>query len=541
MFSFLLPVFLKAQATDNVRLPQFKFNSRAGEYDTAGFKNAAEVSKEATGVLEKEINPEEYILGPGDVVSVSIWAVTSTEIDAVISPEGKLLLPSIGAISLKNTTLADAEKIVRERVNKVFKTKEVVLSLKKLRSFKVTLLGAVRRPALVTATASDRISEVIDRAGGLLFNSSLRRITIERDGLKAPIEVDLQKFYSLGDKSANPTVLGGDRITIPYTYEKRSVSVVGEVALPGMFEFKEGDRLSAFVKFAQGFLPSALLDSVEIVRFNENNSEIERTYVDLSSWRDYVTLPVSIDNDIELRAGDRIFVRAIPDWQKPGTVAIKGEVQFPGSYAIGKNTERLKDIIALAGGFTQDADLENSILVRRQEWDIEDKEFGRLLSVPQKDMNEDELRYFKARAREYRGVIVVDFKNLDKGPTGDIILQDKDSVHIAPKKNYVNIIGRVNSPGRVLYHPNYTYNDYIVKAGGYGYRADKGNTVVIKPSSVQYPAGSGNYTIDPGDNILVPEEPETDYGVIFTTSLTVLAQLVTILAVVISLRANNTQ
>lgn len=526
----------EAQTTDNLRLPKFKFNAGAGEYDTVGYKKANENSIEAAGILEREINPEEYILGPGDVLNVFYLTSETTEYDAIISPEGKLFLPSVGAISLKSKTLAEAEKIVRGRVEKVFKTREVSLSLKKLRTFKITLLGAVRRPTIVTATAADRISEVIDRAGGLLFNSSLRRIAIERDVLKTPVEADLQRFYSLGDRASNPTVLGGDRITIPYTYEKRSISILGDVALPGTFEFKEGDRLSTLVRFGQNFLPSAFLDSVEFVRFNENNSQIERQYLDLNSWRDNITFSQPLENDVELRAGDRLFVRSLPEWQQTNTIAVKGEVVYPGNYAISKNSTRLKDIIEMAGGFTEDAALESSVLIRRKEWLIEDRELGRLYNTPAKDMTEDELRYFKARVRENLGSIVVDFKNLG---TNNIVLQEKDSIHIASKRNYVNILGRVNSPGRIVYNPQYRYEDYITLAGGYGYRADEGNTVVIKPNSVQYPAGSRNYTIEPGDNILIPEEPATDYGEVALTALTVVAQLVTILAVVISLSRPN--
>ncbi|HYF01975.1 MAG TPA: SLBB domain-containing protein [Patescibacteria group bacterium] len=520
-------------------MPQFKFNPRAGEYDTVGFKKAEEISKDAAGILETEIDPAQYILGPGDVLHVFVLTSITTELDAVVSPEGKLLLPNIGIVNLKNKSLAQADSIVRQRIEKVYKAREVAVSLKKLRTFKVSLLGAVRKPTMINATAADRISEVIDRAGGLLHNSSLRRIVVEREGATAAIEADLQKFYSLGDKSSNPTVLGGDRITIPYTFEKQTITVLGDVALPGVFEFKEGDRLSVALRFAQGFLPSSYLDSIEIVRFRANGVDIERIFFDASTWVGSSLSSIPESYDITLKSGDRIFVRTIPEWQKSATVAVRGEVKYPGTYAITKNSTRLKDVIAMAGGFTENAALESSVLVRRKELEVEDREYWRLMNVPQKDMSEDELRYFRARARENRGAIVVDFKNIETDAAGNTILEEKDSVHITSKRLFVNILGRVNSPGRIPFNEQYTYEDYIREAGGYGYRADKGRSVIIKPNGVQYPSDSRSYRIEPGDDILVPEEEEVKYGEIFTTGLTVLAQIITVIAVVVSLTQNN--
>jgi protein involved in polysaccharide export with SLBB domain len=530
-----------AQTTDNIRLPQFRFNPRAGEYDTVGFKKAEDISKDATGVLEREINPAEYILGPGDALNVFILTSTTSEFDAVISPEGKLLLPNIGVISLKNRSLAEADSIIRHHVEKVYKAREVAVSLKKLRTFKVTLLGSVRKPAIINATAADRLSEVIDRAGGLLNNSSLRRITIEREGVDTVISADLQRFYFLGDKASNPTLLGGDRITVPYAFEKRTISVVGDVALPTTFEYMEGDRLSMAIQFAQGFIPSAFLDSIEIVRFKENGMDIERLFFDATPWANNPTGIIPETYDIRLKSGDRIYVRTIPDWQKTATVAVRGEVKYPGTYAVAINSTRLKDVINMAGGFTEDAALESSVLVRRKEFEVEDKEFNRLMSMKSEDMSEEERRYFRLRIRENRGLIAVDFKNLNTDDAGNTILQEKDSVHIASKRSFVNIIGRVNSPGRVPYNPAYSFEDYIAEAGGFGFKADEGNSVVIKPSGVQYPATSATYRIEPGDDILVPEEPDTDYTQFFATTLTVVAQLLTIVVAVLTLtRSNNT-
>ena len=150
-------------------------------------------------------------------------------------------------------------------------------------------------------------------------------------------------------------------------------------------------------------------------------------------------------------------------------------------------------------------------------------------------MNEEELRYYRARARENRGLMSVDFKNLYTKKENDIVLRENDSIYVPPIKNYINVLGRVNSPGNIVYQPGMGYEGYIALAGGYGYRADEDETLVIKPKGEQFLAENRNYSIEPGDNILVPEESDTKFIDVFTESLTIAAQIVTIVGVVITL------
>jgi len=118
----------------------------------------------------------------------------------------------------------------------------------------------------------------------------------------------------------------------------------------------------------------------------------------------------------------------------------------------------------------------------------------------------------------------------------NILLMDRDSIFVPQKRNFVNIQGRVNNPGMVIYNKNYQWLDYINLAGGFGFRADDGETLIVKPKGEQFLAENMNYTIEPGDNILVPPEAEVKFMDILTTSLTIVTQLVTIIGVIIALK-----
>jgi protein involved in polysaccharide export with SLBB domain len=280
-----------------------------------------------------------------------------------------------------------------------------------------------------------------------------------------------------------------------------------------------------------------LLDSVEFARFNETNTETERKFFNLKDWRSRLFIAgAKLPGDFLLRAGDRIYVRAIPKWLEDQHVVVSGEVKFPGVYPIRRNKDRLADIIERAGGFTEDASLEGAVIIRREDIKEVDKEFDRLSKIPPSEMNKNELWYYRARARENKGVMAVDFRRLfDAGNTEDNIeLRNQDSIFIPASKNFINVLGRANSPGRVIFRPGLTYEQYIEMAGGFGYRADENETVVVKPKGEQFLASSKKYALEPGDTIIIPEETDVSFLDVFKDTLTILSQVATVALVIIT-------
>lgn len=516
----------------------FITGTRQYSLDTLALQKAQEVSKESAGLLEKEIDPTKYLLGPGDVFKIMALGAKTFEVEAVISPEGKLLISDIGSVNLKGKYLSEADSLIKDKVSKIFKSQSIFVVLSKIREFKVIVSGAVLKPGIVPATAVDRVSEVIEKVGGFKYDASIRKISLFRDNEKVYKPVDLLKFYMTGDRNANPTLTGGDHIIVPTSSEKESIEIYGDVASPGKFEFVEGDSLSTLIRFAQGFLKSSLLDSVEIARFIENTSIVNRWFVDLSSWKNIITSQSPLPGDFPLHSGDRVFVRQIRDWNNDRVVAITGEVNYPGYYAINKDDTRVRDVIERAGGYTNLASPESSILIRQKEIQKSDPQMDRLSRTPYSEMSDNERRYFQARISEKKGLMALDFKKIMSDPKSEdnILLIDQDSIFVPQKKNFINIQGRVNNPGMVLFNPAYSWLDYINQAGGFGFRADDNETLIVKPKGEQYLASDMKYIIEPGDNILVPPKSEVKFVEVFTTSLTIAAQLLTIVGVIMALR-----
>jgi protein involved in polysaccharide export with SLBB domain len=503
--------------------------------DTLASQNAMNITKETNLLQEKEIDPDEYIVGPGDVFDFTVTTTEPLFMKVKVSPDGQLLIPTVGLILAKQKKLSEVYKIAYEKISKVYKTLEIGFVLSEIRQFKVIVSGSVVKPLSVPSSPLDRVSEVIERAGGTKFDASLRNITVIRGDTVIP--VDLLKFFLVGDKYSNPLVEGGDQILIPPSSEKQQISIFGEVGYPSEFEFVKGDSLSTLIRFAQGFLASAFLDSVEINRFNIDGKLLNRWTMDLSSWNNILLTRGNLKGDFPLEIGDRVYVRILPNWNKEHYVVISGEVKYPGKYAIVENKDRLHDLFLRCGGFTEEASIPDIEFIRQQEADKKDFEMERLYRTPYPEMSEFEQRYFQSRVREKRGAMAMDFLQVVKDPSSDqnITLFSKDSLIVPTKKNYINVQGRVNNPGNIVYKKGMTYLEYIQLAGGFGYRADENETFIAKSKGEIFLAENMNYTIEPGDVILVPPQKELSFGEIFTAAVTTVAQLLTIAGVIYSI------
>ncbi len=515
-----------------------KNNNR--KIDTLSKQNAQQLSIESYGLLEKDINPSEYIVGAGDEFTIVFESILDAEKQAgklplKVSPDGHLLIDGIGGVYIAGKTLEDAYQIISEKVSQVYKKFSIALS--DVRHFKVHISGASIKSCVVPATASDRVSEIIERAGGLGDSASVRNITLIRNYDNTRHQVDLLKFYLLGDETCNPFVTGGDHIVIPLISERQKISIQGDVPSPCEIEFVEGDSLSTLIRFSLGFNKSALLDSVEYVQWSQ--SGLVTKNLDLSSWENIMFETNDLPNDCRLNSGDRVYVRTQADWQKIYYAVILGEVKYPGIYSIEKGTDKVSDLLRRAGGFTKDADINNIEFIRQAELKKKDMEMERLHRTLPSEMSKSELRYFQSRVREKKGGMSIDFSKIvkDSNSEDNITLISQDSIIVPMTTQFINVQGKVVKPGLVKYREGYNYMDYINAAGGFAFRADESETTLNKKrGGEQFLASkTDKYTIEPGDNISVPPETEISFMEVATTVLTVLSPIVSMIAVIVAI------
>jgi len=479
-----------------------------------------------------------------------------------------VFIPAVGSVVVADISLTNAKKRIEEKIRSKYVTDEIEVALAKLRSFRVTVSGAVYNPGLVEVNAMDRVSDAIKLTGGFVtpiavqsqrkqtvietpFRSetsvltsevkenvsleiktaSKRNITVKRkDG--TILHADIMKYELTGDLDSNPTLLDGDVIIIPTEQEKVGrVWISGAVRTPDKFEFAPGDRLRDLLEMAHGFTIDADSSKIELVRFENGTNTIRKIILNLPSDNPAERSRVL---DFQLQPDDRVYVRFRPDFHEKQEVEIRGEVRYPGFYAIGNGPTRLSEVIEQAGGFTPNASLRNAYVVRQAAEDVRDPEFERLKEMNVADMTEMEREYFKVKSRERVGGMGVDFVALfqrgDK--TQDVILRDDDLIVVPAKEMTVNVTGQVINPGLLPYEPNKPLKYYIKEAGGYNWNARKSKIRVIKGKTGEWMKPDDNTIIEVGDTIFVPEKPERDWWLLARDFITVAAQLATIYLVV---------
>jgi protein involved in polysaccharide export with SLBB domain len=477
--------------------------------------------------LEGPIDPNTYVLGPGDGLYLDVYAAHALDQDVTVTPEGKILIPRIGEAQVAGQTLAEAQKTVTKLLSKEYKSPDASLSMRRVRPVKISVLGEVLSQGVQSATALQRVSEIIDRAGGLKPTSSVRNIEIRTPTGSVRAHADLLRYFALGDLSANPTVQSGDVIVVPTA--TRSISIYGGVSAPQRMEFSDHDSLSTAIALAHGLLPAAITDSIEIARFSASDpSHAERMYVNYTRG----------DNPL-LMDGDQIFIRSVTQYHVPRYASVGGEVPFPGRFAIEPGVTRLKDLIQRAGGVLQTASLDQAVLIRKVgvgtwESDPEFLHIRELAPMRKEGLTDQELAYYTGRFDQLvRATMVVDFKALmtRNDESQNILLREQDSISFPRAMGYVTVSGSVNQQGNIGYIEGGSYEDYIAKAGGYTSTADRGSVRVVNPKTGSFidPRSERSYHIAPGDMIIVQTE-HSDFWKNMQTVTAITAQVLTIVA-----------
>lgn len=472
------------------------------------------------------INPNEYVLGPGDRLFVSISGLQELDYNISVSQEGSIFIPKVGEIVLKNNSLAEAKEKIKNAIDKYFKNVDVNISLTELKKIKVTLLGEVKKPGTFILPGNSRLVDLISASEGLNKTSNFRNIKIvNNDGSKNTY--DLLKYLRFADKSNNPLLQEGCTVIVDRV--DKIVSILGEVKFPGIYEYVHDEPAEDLIKLAGGFLTGARTDSIEIVKFDKNA---------LNQYSLYYTNEDLISQNIKLENNDQIFVRKLPHYFIYNYVEVKGWVKYPGFYKIVEDKTTLKEIIAEAGGFIKDASLKDASLTRTMGTIEYDPEFERLKQIPRKDMTDDEYDYFKAKSRERSGRVVVDFTDLfvKNDNSENLILKKGDVIEVPEAKNYITMIGQVVNPGNIIYEKRLSVKDYIKLAGGYGWRAKENDVRVVRANSGEWVYASDVDSLNPGDAIWVPEYPPAPrFWDVFTTSLQVVGEVASIIAATVAI------
>ncbi len=488
-----------------------------------GFVKVGEVFKQAQNLqfpifdpnvltLEKPINPETYIVGPGDILSVNIWTSPPLNFLVQVTVEGTVIIPTVGEVKVAGRTLQDAKVDMMRKIRTKYISGEVSVTLVSPRTFYITVTGYAPRDEKYKVRSIDRVSNAIllvfypqdtleaKRVRPMLNVVNFRKIQLRRNG--AVFNVDLRKYFATGDDKYNPYLLEGDWIVLQRRDPNSFISIYGAVNKPGLYEFVEGDKLTDIIKIAGGTLESADIERIEISRLDEQGKIKEKIYVNL---KDILN---GLAEDISLERNDRIFVPEERTLKQDYKVTITGEVKYPGTYPISRNGTMLSQILKEAH-LTEYSDVQNVLVINGG---VDDPVAVRidtllpLLLLKNFAFPSSDSLYFSYEV-DILKTLKFNSVDVEKVISGveDYELRDGDFIYVPPKSNFVYVFGQVNSPGFVSYERGKDYRYYISKVGGFTQLARRGEVKIIKRKSYTW-SDAEDVEIEPGDYIFVPKK-----------------------------------
>jgi protein involved in polysaccharide export with SLBB domain len=538
----------------------FKINL-FGQFSDADLKNSimggdkSQLSELATlgqdvpssALINVAVDPKKYIVDSGDQFAVKIdkEGPAYKVYNPTVTPDGYIILPDMDGIYVKDMILEDANKLIVTKVKRIFPSAQVESFILGLHKISITLIGAIEKNGAIELNSSNRLFDaytnsfkdeklsnqfpMTTQSGELLIplgnteeekfdkeTQSIRSVKIIRNGDE--LEYDLLEFMHSGDNTNNPYLMHGDIIYFPFkSPESSTIKISGAVKNQKSIEFKEGDNLISALGFAGGLLYEADSSSIELVRFNINGNSIIRE-----------NLSIPDNENFMLEPNDRIYVRIKNKFQSKLSVIIKGEVLFPGEYAITEANTTLKEIIQFAGGLTENASLSRSRIIR--EYDQQDPIELNLL----KAQGIDHKNKIEHNLLKY---IPIDFKKLIKenDESQNIVLKDKDIIDIPMISGQVYVSGGVVKPGVLLFNENWDFEDYINEAGGYSSRAYEGRVKIIKAKTGHWVDLDDLQQIEENDLIFVPERYDYDYYTLIKEGLTLAAQVATLVLLYVNI------
>lgn len=391
---------------------------------------------------------EDYPLGPGDELTLTLWGDAQLALTLMVSREGTVTLPDVGQVAVNGLPLGAARERIRISLARVYSglrgangrsTTSLSLSLGRLRSIQVFLLGHVVRPGGYTLSAVSRALNALYAAGGPTLTGSLRDVRIVRGG-EVVAHVDLYDVILAGAGREMPRLENGDVVFVPPA--TRRVALAGPVRRSGLIELKDGEELRDLLRIAGGVLPEADLSRAQIDRITP--PELRASL----PGQGRIALDVALAQvlagslaDVPMLDADSLTVFELTQ-RRSNTVHLTGRgVVRPGVYQF-RDGLTVSQLIALAGGVTPDAYLDRAQIVRTL-----------------RDSTRASLHFVPSRA-------------LAGEPSDDVALQALDDVSIRSKwdleeRQQVTVHGLVRAPGRYELLDGMTLTDLLMRAGGF--------------------------------------------------------------------------
>lgn len=384
-------------------------------------------------------------------------------------------------------------------------------------SNRVEIRGAVFRPGIFALQEGLTVSGLIKKAEGLTEDAFMSRAIIYRlkeDNSAEVISFDVKEVMNGKDipLKREDVIEINSKLDLKENY---TLTIQGEVLTPGVYPFAENARVEDLIIIAGGLKDNASLKKVEIARRVKTPEGTNApAFTEIFTYQ--ITEDLKTNSGFMLMPFDIVTIYTLPNYMPQRNILLEGEVLYPGQYTIGKQRERISDVIKRAGGVTEFGFTEGAVLIRTKKLSAADEVIRKQkLEALQKQTKDTTRTKEMADKDELTSIVGIDLDKIMKKPGSkyDLVLEDGDMIRIPRVMQTIRVSGEVLYPVRIRYNKGKGFKKYVSGAGGYSQRAYRRGAYVV------YANGSAEGTskflffnihprIKPGAEIIIPPKEE---------------------------------
>lgn len=297
----------------------------------------------------------DYLLGPEDVLDISVSNHPDLNTSVTVRPDGKITLPRAGEVVVKGKSASALGLEIQTRLARTLNNARVQVLLKQARVRQARIIGAVKATGTFPISNGSRVLDLIAQAGGLTTKSNRVSSRVVRAGNVIPF--DLSRAVIEPGSSQNIALLPDDVVELDALDYSKQITVLGSVKTPGAYDLDEGLTVIGLLARAGGPLETAALRKAQVLRGGKP------VLSDLSPAVGGQLPPDSPLAHFLFQPGD---VLSIPE--NTDRFSVQGEVVKPSYYLLPENPSDASVLKSLsqAGGPLADGDLEHVTITRRR-------------------------------------------------------------------------------------------------------------------------------------------------------------------------------
>ncbi len=390
----------------------------------------------------------DYVLGPGDGLSIELSGSISQHLQRVVDREGRVALPEVGAVQVSGRSVGEVQRVMQAALRTQFHEIDADVSVARIRTVRVYVVGDVESPGAYDISSLSTPLNALYAAGGPTSRGSLRHLKQYR-GKTLVQEVDAYDLLLHGIHSELDRIQSGDTILVSPIGTQ--VTVEGMVQRPAIYELSGEKSLSEVLELAGGVLPSGTLRHVDLERLVAHESR-SMLRLDLPVSNDPMAIGKALDEFL-VQDGDKIRISPILPYADK-TVYVDGHVFHPGKYPYHEGM-KVTDIL---------------------------QSYSDLLPEPSRRHAE----IIRLQAPDYTPMVLAfNLGEVMDGKNQDLILKPFDTIRIFGRYDFedqpvITVSGAVRDPGDHITNGETHLRDAVYLAGGVNPDAELGDAQVFR-------------------------------------------------------------